>query len=199
MRNVRTVCLSVVVVLAISGIAAASASAEEFIASKSGELVGKSLTSITFKTGKVPSECTNGTMGGPVGGGHQTGLSLGGTLEKCTNPLAGPVKVSPVHVGITIAPSKAFKIEESNILIDMPAIGCTVKIFSGQTRGEKAGELEYINKSGKLEEKYKITGLHYAVLNEESSVCLTGTEEGTEGTFSGNYEVELPGGTIEVK
>jgi hypothetical protein len=203
MRSIKIVGLAIVAVLAFSAVAVASASAEEFIASKEGNLKGHAEGTQKFKTGSGATvECTSATPSGKVTKlkgveqaasvtyGSCSVLSIGtATVSLAMYTFFIPLEVSVLEVPITIKASGF-------------GLKCTVVVESGQklVTGHSMTELEYENKSGSLLVKSKVTKIK-SKITESNSTSLCGKEGETveTGVYEGNVLTELEGGTIEVK
>jgi hypothetical protein len=200
MRIISTIGAVFVAVTALSAVTASAALAEEFVASKTGKLNGKALSTQKFRTGGGATiECTEAAVEGEV-------IKLKGTEQS----LSIKSSKSCTWLGIgkaesTLGDYTLFIPKELSLLTvtrdySVAALGlkCHDLVTAGQTRG-KAAELEYVNKSGKIEVRNKITNIENEV-TESSSESLCGrVGEKSFGTYEGNYEIELEGGTIEVK
>jgi hypothetical protein len=60
-------------------------------------------------------------------------------------------------------------------------------------------ELEYENKGGKLLVKSKVTKIASEIVKSNSKSLCGEVKEKPEGTSHGNVEIELEGGTLEIK
>lgn len=200
MQNIKIIALAVVAVVALSATMTSGAAAEEFIASKTGTLKGKALSASIINTGGAETECTESELASRVSHLTETELEFFMSLLKCR--VGGILEGTVTSLSDTLFTPAQLSILGGGATITATGVGITCKIFidGGQTLGSASKELEYINKSGKIEIKEKITKVAYEVEESNSAtLCGKAGEKGTAGTLSSDSEVELEGGTIEVK
>jgi hypothetical protein len=203
MRKMTTVGLAIVAALAFSVITASGAMAEELVASKTGKLKGKALNTQKFKTGGLATvECTSASPTGEVTEDKSVEQAISVAYGGCSVSGLGSASISladyifyiPKLVSIANESSKPMIIKATGLGIE-----CEIEIEGGQSLGGSSGEIEYINKSSKIEVKNKIAKILSKVLKSNStSLCGTVGSESSSGTYEGNDEVELEGGTLEV-
>ncbi len=179
--TVLTVCLAA---LATSTAAVASASASEFVFSKTGTLKGKALASQEFTTSAGSFECTGATTSGSV-------TTLKTATQKTTAQYEGcsffgvPMTVSPAEYELSA--SGTFKLLKA---LTMKATSICTMTFPAQS----LSGIAYKNEAGgKLALESTVTGL------ESSGSGALCTYSKSKGTFTGKSLVELEGGTVEVK
>jgi hypothetical protein len=201
MRIIRTMGAVFVVVTALSAVTTSAALAEEFIASKTGKLNGKALNTQKFRTGGGATiECTEAAVEGEVTKlkGTEQAWSIKSS-KSCTWLGIGKAESTLGDYTLFVPKELSLLMVNRDYLVAALGLKCHDLVTAGQTRGKGGGELEYVNKSGKLEVRNKITNIENEV-TESSSESLCGkVGEKKLGTYEGSYEVELEGGTIEVK
>jgi hypothetical protein len=200
MQSIKHVGVAVVAVVALSATMASNATAVEFIASKTGKLVGKALNTQKFTTGGPATiECTEAAISGEVTALKMPTLLLLMMLPVCTAVHLGSATVSGFRSTYSASPGL---ILSENVTITVAGLGaaCKIVIDSGQPLGSAPKEIEYVNKAGKIEIKEAITKVESEVVESSSELsCGKVGEKNTSGTLSGSSELELEGGTIEVK
>lgn len=189
MRVARSLFLGLVAVLVLAVVSAASASAHEFIASKSGTTKDTGGTQ-TFTTSSGAVQCKEETSEGSV----TTGSSKT-TVEKvkytgCTGPLGSTAEVSEgedefsAEGWVTLLKAQTVKIKS--------ILGSCTVITPAQ---KERKSVTYTNNAGKLKVKAEVKELEW-----ESSGGVCGSKgKHTGAEYSGEAEVELPGGTLEWK
>ncbi len=202
MRITKMVGIAIAAVMALSAVAAASASAEEFIASKTGTLKAKALSTQTFQTksGGTTVVCTKlslekGEVVEPLKKKEQQATVKYETCE--VEGLGGTASITPANYTFLTEPAAA-DVKEA-ITITANAIGVVCKVSVGVQSALKA--IKYVNLAGgKVEIEAKVTGISSTIVESNSSFfCGSTGEKSSTGTYNGNSEVELEGGTIEVK
>lgn len=186
MSRFRLIAASFIAVLAMSAVSVASASAHEFYASIAGTIKNTGGTQ-TFKTSSGTVKCTGETSEGTVPAGFSKTTVEKTKYTGCTGPI-GKAEVSEGEVEIS---AEGF----ANILkaqtVKLPSLGCTVTTPAQKER--KAVTFE--NKKPKLKVKLALKELEY-----ESSGGLCGSAgKHTGAEYTGEVEVELPGGELEWK
>ena len=203
MRSIKMISLAVVTVLALGAVTASGASAQEFVFSKTGKFTGKALNTQKLKTGGGATvECTKVAPGGEITKLKTTEQDFTLTPSSCSVLAIGEAGVTLLDITLFTStfPFVSWLTETPIIHAKALGIECEIELKAGQSLGGSASEGEYVNKSGKLEVKQKLTKIASKVLksNSESLCGKTGAESGT-GTYEGNIEIEIEGGTIEVK
>jgi hypothetical protein len=201
MIRARTLGLALAAVFAFSAVAAASAAAHEFKASKApGELKGKQTAGaageqiFTTPAGKV--KCTEDTVTGTIK--ELTTKKQIATVEyrNCTLFGFAEAKVSPAEYEFEAEPSategKVKVLKEITVKVKVIGGECEVKV---PVQGP-LGNVEYVNSAGKLEVRAKVTKIKSSGVGPEISGCKDYTNNET-GEYIGNNLVEEVGGTIE--
>lgn len=171
-------------IFALTAVGASAASAASFEASKvPGNLKGKATTTQVFTVNGGKVECTTATTTGKV-------VESPAAAQKVTVNYSGCKAFG--FVSVTISPAEynlhaAGTVDILNTITINVAGSCTVTV--GPQSGLKT--VSYENKSGKILEKSAVTGIKYT-----SSGGFCGTS-GTNGTYTGNNEVEEEGGTLK--
>lgn len=204
MRTIWMIGLAVVAVVALSAMTASAAvAAPEFVESKAGKITGKALTTQEFKTGGDPTwKCTEATFSGAIEAGElkTTTLKISVTYGKCSVAFGSATVTLADYTFFATPGVSILNVTGSLIMMHAEALGvkCTISVTNGQTLGKAAGEIEYVNKSGKIEEKNKVTGIASEITESNSSSLCGTVGEKLSGAYTGNDEIELEGGTIEV-
>lgn len=206
MRSIKMIGLAVFAVLAFSAVAASAAAAEEFEASEAGTLSGKALNTQKFKTGAPAEvECTTATPAGTVESGKLKVPSILISVDYlgCSvKGLGGSVTISLVDYTF-FAPNPNPLVSILHLItIEAGALGveCTITVISGQSLGSGSGQLTYVQKGKNLELESKVSGIESEITKSNSSLlCGTVGEKSTTGTYTGNDEVELNGGSGTIK
>lgn len=195
---VKTAGAALLVMVAVGAIAASAASATEFIYSTGGKITGRALTTQGFKLGNAGMTCSGATPSGEVSFKfHELPLAI--SYSGCYLAGIGRGTVSTVDSDWLLPPAVRF---ENAITIYASVLGeyCKVVIGGGQSLGGNAGEVEYENKSGLVVVKSRVGGIAYEVTeSDNTNLCGTVGQKGTNGRFEGSEELELVGGTMEVK
>jgi hypothetical protein len=177
--------LVAVVALGLAG--AASASAHEFIASKTGTTKATNTNTQVFTTPTGRVECTKLTATGKV-------AALKSKTEASTVKYSG---CTAFGLAATITTAKyLFSAEGSvkvtnTITINVPAGSCSVKV--GPTGNSALKTIKYVNKSGKIEVQAGVSGITFTTTG---GLCGSG---GKTATYKGNALNALTGGTLEWK
>jgi hypothetical protein len=157
-------------------------------------------TNQEFKTGTGATVvCKEGKPGGEVAQLKFKELATTFVFAACTISGIGTATVSLDDFTIIIFPILGSYL--SDIAISATALGvkCKISIPAGQSVGSKSGELEVGNNSGKLLVGNKITKIADEITESNSKSLCGEVGEKKEGTYTGDYEIELEGGTLEVK
>jgi hypothetical protein len=188
MKRATMLGVALMLALAVAGVNAISVSAteHEFISSKTGKVLDKTLekTKQIFKTGVGEVKCETATGEGNVTEGKQTTNKELIKYSNCSGP-GGKVSIS--NADFEFSANGSAKIIEKNILVMLEGLGCHVTIPT------QAGPLEsvsYTNESGgKVMAAANISGIH-----SFGSGGSCGTAEETGGSYTGSIEAELEGG-----
>lgn len=178
-------------------VGAPAASAEEFIASKA-KIEGHALTLQKLTLGShITVECEEASFGGEVTESRSFELKPTVKYGECFAVGIGKASVSEAKYVFFLP--KLVNVSSKAITIKAEAFGvkCAASISVGQSVGGGAGELEYENKSGDLEVKTKITKVSGEITESNSESACGKTGEKLEGTYTGNDQVEVEGGSIE--
>src|ERR1700733_5494715 len=175
MRTIKIIGLAVVAVLALSAVTASGAFAEEFIASKEGNLKGKALNTQKFKTGSGATvECTKAEPTGKVTKLKATEQEISVKYSSCSVLTFGEASVSLADYTFFVPGLVSIlNASGSPIIILAKGLGveCEVEVKGGQMLGS-ATEIKYVNKSGKIELQSKVTKIESKILKSTStSLC----------------------------
>ena len=205
MRSIKMVGLAVVAVLAFSAMAAASASAEKFIASAAGlKFTGKSNGTQIFtdKSGATPIECTEVKPEGTNAAVETTEEKVNTNYSSCKASIASATISTAFYTFLTNGSSmgvNGVSILTTPITITVAALKCKIVVAAGQTFAG-TGEIAYSNNTAStIEVKSKVTGIASEVTEAGSSLCGKAGEKNTTGTYTGSGELGLQGGTLQIK
>jgi hypothetical protein len=187
MIRIKMLGSALVAAVALSLASVASASAHEFIASKTGttKATGTNTQVFTTPSGKV--ECTKLTATGKV-------AALKSKTEASTVKYSG---CTAFGLAATISTAKyLFSAEGSvkvsnTITISIPSASCSVKV--GPTGNSALKTISYVNKSGKIEVQASVSGITFTTTG---GLCGS---SGKTATYKGNALNALTGGTLEWK
>jgi hypothetical protein len=180
--NGRQVLVVFVVALALGAVEAASASASEFVFSKTGALAGVSTTTPIFGTDIGKFACKAAKTTGTVTVLKSATQKVTVQYENCT-AFGLPLKASPAEYELnTNGTAKLFK------AFQFTGPSCTMTFPPRSLSG-----LTYKNASGKLEVAAAVKNM---VSFGTGGIC---TYPESEGTLEGKSLIELVGGTVEVK
>jgi hypothetical protein len=203
MQTIRQTAMALAAAMALVALATSTAAAEEFSTSGTGKLVGKALNTQKLKTGGLATvECTSASPTGEVTSEKYTEQKLSISYGSCTVSGLGSATVSLADYTFFL-PKLVSILKPITITAKALGVECEISVPAGQSLGNAAGEIEYANKEkggkGTLEAKIKITKIASEVIkSNNSSLCGTVGEKSTTGTYTGNDEVELEGGTVGV-
>lgn len=203
MQIFRRTAMVTVTAMALVAVVVSTAGAEEFSTSGTGKLVGKALNTQKLKTGSLATvECTSASPAGEVTSEKYNEQPLSISYGGCTVSGLGSATVSLADYTFFL-PHLVSILKSITITAKALGIECEISVAAGQSLGSSAGEIEYTNKEkggqGTLEAKNKITKIASEVVKSNSnSLCGAVGEKSTTGTYTGNDEVELEGGTIGV-
>ncbi len=187
----RIVMLGVALAAALSiaavGAGSVSATGHEFVASKTGKTKGKQDNSAIFKIGGGSLECTTVTSTGEI-------TELKSAIHKETLTYSGcaafgytNVEITPVHFEYSANESARL---ESSVTITPRGAGCHVTIPAQTVSG-----ISYENKPGK-----EITATATATgIRNKGNGGACGSEENSEGSYSGTMTAELEGAGASVE
>jgi hypothetical protein len=201
MRTIKMIGLAIVAVVALSAVSVASASAEEFIASKTGKIKGKQTTNQEFKTGGGSTVvCKKAEPSGEVTKLKGTEQESTVAYSECTVSGLGSASVTPATYTFFIP--LLVSVLTNNITIKATALGvkCTIVVKPQMLVATgNMTELNYENKSGKLLFVSKVTKIASEITESNNESLCGKVGELKEGTYTGSVEAEVEGGTIEVK
>jgi hypothetical protein len=187
----RIVILSVALVAALSiaavGAGSVSATGHEFVASKTGKTKGKQDNAQIFKTGAGTLECSDVTSTGEItelkSAIHRETL----TYSNCAAFGYSSVNITPVHFEYSANESARL---ETSVTITPEGAGCHITIPAQTVEGV----------SYKDEPTKEITASANARgIRSKGSGGGCGSEENSEGTYTGRITAELEGGSVEWK
>lgn len=187
MKRTRIVGLCLVAVFALSAVAAASASAHEFVASKEGTVLDHGLNTHKFKTSVGTVECKKVSSEGKAKSGKQETLTEKVTYSECelTEPFKGSATVSVAEY--------QFNANETVSVLNTITVKtslCTITVGPQS----KLSSVKYKNLTGgKVEVNAGVKAIEY----KTSGLCGSKTEK--TGEYTGLAEAELSGGTLEWK
>ena len=187
MHRVGMVGRALVAALALGALAAGSASAHEFVASKAGTTKDKQLTVQKFKTSAGVFECKKESSEGSVVSGSQKTTTEKIKYTECTAFGFG-VKVSEAEFEFNAEGTVTIK---KLVTMEVPLAECNVTLPT--TGNSNLKSVTYKNNSGKVEVKSLYKSMTYGATGGSCG------EPGTNGEYTGNSEVELVGGTLEWK
>jgi len=187
MHRVGMVGKALVAALALGALAAGSASAHEFVASKAGTTKDKQLNVQKFKTNAGVFECKKEASEGSVTAGSQKVTIEKLKYTECT-AFGFVVNVSEAEFEFNAEGTVAIK---KLVTMEVPLGECSVTL---PTTGNGALKtVSYKNNSGKVEVKSTYKSMTYGA---NGGLC---GEPGMNGEYNGNSEVELVSGTLEWK
>lgn len=179
---------ALVAALAFGALVAASASAHEFVASKAGATKGKQVTVQLFQTNGGIFECKKETSEGTVVSGSQKIAIQKFKYTECAAFGFG-VNVSETEFEFNAEGTVAIK---KLVKMEVPLAGCEVTLPTTGNGALKAATYKNLA-GGKLEVKSLLKSMTYGATGGSCG------EPGKNGEYTGNAEVELPGGTLEWK
>jgi hypothetical protein len=194
MKYFKVFGLALVAMCALSAAAVSSASAAlEFLASKAGTLKGHALTTQAFKAEAAgPAvNCTEAASSGAVSSPlNFLTVLIEVEYGKCTGPLSTAATVSLADF---LFNAHGLVAVDNTITIK---IGTLCKIVVAPTGNGALEKVKYDNNAGKLIELTSVTGITSKI---EGGSGLCGSEgTHTDGTYTGNNEIELVSGTISI-
>lgn len=192
MKHTKRLGVAIVVIFALGAATAAVASAEEFIASRTGRLTGHALTPEVLTAGTTIIECTGAEYSGEVTETKMLVLSLSRRLSGCViQGSSTAVEVGSLAMSLLTEPP-LLRLENITS-IGVPSALCKINIYREGNRELKG--IKYKNNGGKLIVENTITKILYYV-EGESYVC--GRSPSGIATLEGSEEIELEGGSLEV-
>ena len=184
-----------------TGPSVASASAAEFIYSKTGKFKGKQTTNQEYKTGGGATVvCKKSEPSGEVTKLKGTEQESTVAYSECTVSGLGSASVTPATYTFFIP--LLVSVLTNNITIKATALGvkCTIVVKPQMLVATgNMTELNYENKSGKLLFVSKVTKIASEITESNNESLCGKVGELKEGTYTGSVEAEVEGGTIEVK
>ena len=183
MKRIRVLAPTVIATLAVSITSVASASAHEFVASKTGKTKSSAKTEQVFNTGSGEVKCKKLSGKGEVTALKTTTHKESVTYSECT--AFGFVKVKITTAKYEFNANGSVKLE-NEITITPEGAGCTVKVPA-----QTLESVSYSNESGKIDTESHVKGI-----KSKGSGGICGGENST-GTYSGTAVTELEGGTLE--
>jgi hypothetical protein len=187
MHRLGIVGRALVVALVFGALAAGSASAHEFVASKAGTTKDKQLNTQKFKTSAGLFECKKESSEGSVVAGSQKTTTEKIKYTECT-AFGFAVEVSEAEYEFNAEGTVTIKKLVSMVV---PLAGCEVTLPT--TGNANLKTVSYKTNSGKVEVKSLYKNMTYGATG---GTC---GEPGANGEYSGNSEVELVSGTLEWK
>jgi hypothetical protein len=194
MKRIKIIGLAIVAVFAMSVVGVASASAHEFVASKTGKLTGKALNTHVFKTKAGNVECKKATL--PVSAVNEVKELKAKTqevevkYEECKAFGFVSAEVSNAKYLFSAETTKNASVKNT---VTVKASTCTVTV-EPVTANQELEKVSYANLTGgTLEVKAKVEKVTY----KTSAGCTSGAGTFTDGLYEGNEEVTLEGGTLE--
>jgi hypothetical protein len=187
----RIVMLGAALVAALSiaavGAETVSATGHEFVASKTGKTNGKQDNPQIFKTGAGTLECDTVTSTGDItelkSAIHKETL----TYSNCSAFGYPSVKITPVHFEYSANESARL---ETAVTITPEGAGCHITIPVQTVEG-----ISYENKPAKeITASANVSGIR-----SKGSGSGCGSEENSEGSYTGSVTAELEGGSVEWK
>jgi hypothetical protein len=184
MKSIKVWGIALVAVFAFSAVAVANASASQFEASKEGTLTGHALNNQVFTTGGGGEvTCTIAKTSGTVTELVATHQKVKVEYEGC-KAFGVTVKVSPAEYDL-------FANGEVDILNTITINATVCKVIVNGTENQNLTSVGYANNAGKIIEESTVTGITSKV---EGFGCGSASNK---GTYTGNNEVELEGGTLK--
>jgi hypothetical protein len=179
--KILTIAVLGVCVLGVAGVAGASA--QQFHASKTGTLTGKATNTQVFNTGSGAVECTKAFSSGTVTAVLALTQLVTVQYTGCTAFGFINTEITPAQY-IFNADNGEVKIENT-ITITPAGAGCKVTVGPQSLKTVK-----FKNSGSKLIEESAVKGI---VSTSTGGLCGS---SGSSGTYTGNNEIELIGGTI---
>jgi hypothetical protein len=192
MLRVRTIGLALVAVFAMSAIAASAASAHEFIGSPvGGAIVGKATTNQVFKVNAGETVCTEAAASGTVAAEKAEKQVVKVVYSGC-KAFGQPVKITEAEYEFNANGSTAVINKTITITVEGLGFGCTVKV--APTSNNKLETITYKNSgTTKLITEANVKTITYTT---SGGFCSTG---GSNGTYTGNVETGVTGGSVQWK
>jgi hypothetical protein len=164
---------------------ASSASAHEFVASKTGAAKVRSTTAQVFEVDATTVECAKASASFEVTATKSKTLAVHKLEYKECSGFGETLDVS--------AGSYVFEAEDllsfAKALTISSESGCSIVLEAGANNNREV--VHYTNSAGKLRAKQELRSLSYS---GSGGMCGIG---GSEGKLSGSLEFELEGGTLE--
>jgi len=166
---------------------AAASEASQLLASKTGKLTAKIVTTTRFKTAAGTIECAGLSLrSGAVGALSLTSVKLGIQYEKCKAfGLAATIDETEVLVSFFFP----FIWHYERTVTVLTAVGCTVTMPSAKNQSLQT--VKFANTGKEVEVQPNLTQLTSVGVG---AACAYAEE--SKGTYSGNFLLGLPGGTL---
>lgn len=189
MRSIRALSPVLAAMVALSLGAVASASAHEFVASKTGTLKGVNTNHQKFKTSSGTVECLAETSEGKIEATKSETNIEKVKYSECTAFGFVVSKVSEAEFEFNAAGTATVK---NKIVLEIEAVEpCTITINKG-TANTNLKSVTYKNVAGgTMTVEAAVKGITYTTSGGECG------NSGTNGEYAGSTKVELIGGTIE--
>jgi len=173
-----------VAILALSAVGAANASAATFTSSATGTLAGKALNTQVFTTDSGQVKCSTANTSGSIVSTASAEQHVTVEYKNCTAFGFASVDVSPATYLFTATGVAHLK---NTVTINVTLAGCHQTIEPQNS----LGTITYTNLAGgKLGVDANVTGIVYY---GTGGLCGSSTPK-TNGTYTGNNEVERVGG-----
>jgi hypothetical protein len=194
MQRLKVIGLALVAVFAMAAVAAASASAKEFVASKTGKLTGVAVNTHVFKTKAGNVECKKAeVVNSEVKALKSATQEVELHYTECKAFGFASAEVSNAKYLFSSAETKNASLKN---VVTVKASTCTVTVENVLANQERE-KVTYVNglagKLGKLEVQAKVENVTY----KTGTGCLNGGKTFTDGVYEGNEEVGVEGGTLK--
>jgi hypothetical protein len=184
-RRIKTMALTAVGVCALSAAVVSSASAQQFHASKTGTLKGVQLNTQVFNTGSGAGsvECKKAATSGRVTSLLALSQLVIVVYSECKAFSFVNATITPAHY-LFSADNGLVKLDNT-ITITPEGAGCHVTVHPQDLK-----EVKFVNSGGKLIEESNVKNI--------ASLSTGGLCGGNSaiGTYVGNNDIELEGGTL---
>lgn len=183
MRQMRILSVAVVSVCVLGIAMVANVSAQQFHASTTGKLLGKQLGNQVFETGAGTVTCTTAASTGTATALLVLTQLIETKYSNCTAFGFAEVKINTAKYLFSADNGQVTL--DNTILIEVPLGGCSVSVPPQALK-----QVVYDNSNKKIIELSKVTGIQ----STGSGGLCGGTN--TVGTYTGNNQLELDGGTV---
>lgn len=195
MKRLQTLGITVLAALTLTGLAASAASAHSFEYNlTSGTWVGTPEGNQVFKTPAATVTCTKDSLGGSFAEIHPYKVTLKAEYSSCTAPPNATVTIAPVEYEFvaehetTAAEVKILK--ASTLTVTQSGLKCVITIA---VQGLKT--IEYLNNMF-VPQVFFNAKLTKLTSSATGPLCLKTYTNNSEGTFTGNNLVKVPGGEM---